>query len=286
MSDSKKLLLFPSRIKFLNFGFGIWIFSAVLTLIFSQVGCHPEKTEDPTIVYPQLISGQASLKYPAEDFEQRIQGKTIIRIFVNKEGKIGETKVLESSGSDILDEAALEMVKSSVYEPGTIDGVISDFWLHLPIQFKLDGDHELSEDMDNWTDMALFYQKQIKSGTEINKSKPYEDLFYHYKSLAQELESIRSHKANKYILMVVQKSIGNPWITYQDKWPLGFLLYEDYIKQYPENKFAIISRNELIKSYLVELEFLETKSISTMPYAAIYSLLSGSLKKLHDQGLF
>jgi len=192
---------------------------------------------------------------------------------------------LKSSGSDILDEAALKLVESSVYEPGTIDGVISAFWLHLPVQFKLGEMNELSVDIDNWIELALLYQKQIETDPELDKSKMFKNLYDHYQTLAMDIGNSRSISANMNILAIIEKSVSEPWISYQDKWPLGFLLYEDFIKRYPDNQFATKSRSELIKAYQIELEFLEKKSISKMPYADIYSLISESLKILYDQDL-
>jgi len=257
----------------------------LITMIVGQFACHPEKVEKSLIVQPVLLSTQESLKYPPDAIEQGLQGKAVIKIFVNKEGMVSEAKILYSSGSDILDEAAMKMLRSSVYTPGSIDGVPSDFWLHLPIQFKIGGENEISTDLDDWTELTLEYREKIKAGTDVNKSGTYKNLYYHYQSLAFEISSTRSMTANKRILTIVEDPIGKPWIKYQDKWPLGFLLFQDYIKRYPKSEFALKSHDDLIRYLKGEIEILEKKSISKTHYALIYLLISETLKKLYDQDL-
>ena len=250
-----------------------------------QLTCHPEKVDDSLIVQPQLLSTKESLKYPPDAFKQGHQGKVVINLFVNKEGNVSKTKILYSSGSDILDGAALKMIQSSIYKPGLIDGVPSDFWIRVPIQFKLGGENELSIDIDAWTTLTLEYRKIIKTGTDNEKSDTYKNLYYHYQALIFELGSSRSKAANKSLLNIVDNPIGTPWLNYQDYWPLGFLLFQDYIKRYPESEFAAKSHIDLIRYLRGEIEILERKSYAKAPYSSIYTLMSETLKKLYDQDL-
>jgi hypothetical protein len=103
--------------------------------------------------------------------------------------------------------------------------------------------------------------------------------------LALEVGGTRSTKANKGILSVVDNSIGKRWQEYQNIWPLGFLLFQDFIKRYPNNEFASKSHDDLIRYLRGEIEILQQKSISSPPYSTIFTLLSESLKKLYDQDL-
>jgi TonB family protein len=259
----------------------ILVFLALLQLL-----CHPESKEESFIERPKLLSTQELLIYPAAAFEQGLQGKTVIRIFVNKDGQVSEAKILKSSGSNILDDAALKMVRSSVYEPGSIDGVISGFWLHIPVQFNLSGNIELRSDIDEWIELTLLYQVNIESVSSVYKSDIYKNLYYHYQSLALEIRNTRSIEANPGILTVVHGSLGEQWIEYKDIWPLGFLLFQDFIQRYPQNEFSLKSRVELIRYFQGEIDILEQKSISNPPNSIIYSLILESLKKLYDQDIF
>ncbi len=261
-------------------------FNVILILFASfQLTCHPERAEESSIVQPKLLTAHTSFNYPHEAYNQGIEGKVVVRLLVNKEGKVIESKILKTSGSGVLDEAALKMVRSSAYEPGTIDGVVSEFWLHLPIEFKLDEIHRFSEDVDKWSEIALAYQLEINAGISFEEKSGLKKLYYHYQHLAYEIGKSRSTVANKSVLKVVEESVSQPWFEFQDQWPLGFLLFQDYIRRYPESDYALKSREDLIGYLQREIEILEKKSFFETPNATIYSLISEYLKKLYDQDM-
>jgi TonB family protein len=257
----------------------------LIILLLLQLACQPERVEESFIIQPKFLTTEQPLIYPTEAFNQGIEGKTVVQLLVSIEGKVSETKILRSSGSLDLDEAALRMVKSSAYEPGSIDGVPSEFWLHLPVLFRLNDKDKFIKDIEGWTQLAISYQNEIKTRTIENKSDLYKKLFYHYQKLAREIGNTRSLTANLTILSIVEKSIGKPWQEYHKKWPLGFLLFEDYLKKYPNCEYASNSREDLIRYLRREIEILEQRSLSRKSYGSIYSLLSAQLKKLYDQDL-
>lgn len=261
--------------------------SKIILILFAsfQLTCHPERVEESTIVQPKLLTTHTSFNYPPEAYNQGIEGKVVVRLLVNKKGQVIDTKILRSSGYEILDDAALKMVRSSVYEPGTIEGVVSDFWLHLPIEFKLDEIHRFTEDVDKWCEIALAYQLEINADISLEEPSGLKKLYYHYQHLAYEIGKSRSMVANKSVLIIVEESVSQPWLEFQGLWPLGFLLFQDYIGRYPESDYASKSHDELIGYLQHEISILEQKSFADTRYATIYSLISEYLKKLYDQDL-
>jgi TonB family protein len=86
-------------------------------------------------------NGAASMKdrleYPLESRRLREEGKTILKVLVDKTGHLVEVKVHESSGFSRLDEAAMESVKSFCFIPARKAGEPFDAWVLVPITFKL-----------------------------------------------------------------------------------------------------------------------------------------------------
>jgi TonB family protein len=250
------------------------------------INCHAEKKPYPLIVQPKLLTTKEPLAYPVDAFNLGIQGRTIIRILVDTEGYITESTILESSGSKLLDESALNIVKSSLYEPGTIDGVPGIFELHIPIHFILDNAYDLLIDIDDWLEQTLLYQEEIKKATAITKSESYENLFFHYQEMAQEISYTRSKKVNDIILDIVENSVSRDWSGYRDEWPLGFLLYQDYITRYPDSKYISNSLDGLIRYFEREKKILEHYTYSKPPYSTIYSKILNGLIEAYDQKHF
>ena len=78
-----------------------------------------------------------NLKYPVEMQKMGIQGKTILRFVVLKDGSISNIEITRSATSG-LDEEAIRVVKSlPKWKPGMLDGDLVSVYYTLPINFKL-----------------------------------------------------------------------------------------------------------------------------------------------------
>jgi len=87
---------------------------------------------------PRLVKRLPPL-YPFEAKRKKIQGKVIIKVIVNKEGKATEPVVLESHPKGVFEAAALRAVKRWRFRPATKGGNPVDVYVVLPILFELAG---------------------------------------------------------------------------------------------------------------------------------------------------
>lgn len=78
-------------------------------------------------------------EYPALAKHRQLEGRVVLRIKVLADGRIGEASVHASSGHTLLDEAALEQVRSSWrFKPAMRGGKPVESWVNAPINFKLE----------------------------------------------------------------------------------------------------------------------------------------------------
>ena len=107
-----------------------------------EVGIDSEKYKSvsgefiPAEVEPEMTH-QALPKYPPEAKEDGITGKVWVSILVDEQGEVREAKVAESSGSSLLDEAALEAADKNKYKPGIQHGCPAEVWVTYPVEFAL-----------------------------------------------------------------------------------------------------------------------------------------------------
>ena len=95
---------------------------------------------------PQFPGGDAALmkylnthiQYPPMAAEENIQGKVILQFIVEKDGSVGEVKVVRSVRKD-LDKEAIRVAKSLQFTPGRQNGQPVRVWYTLPFTFKLQG---------------------------------------------------------------------------------------------------------------------------------------------------
>ena len=66
------------------------------------------------------------------------QGKVMVRVFIDVDGKAKQTEIRTSSGYDRLDQAALRTVQEWTYVPGKVNGEAKAMWFNVPINFVLE----------------------------------------------------------------------------------------------------------------------------------------------------
>ena len=75
--------------------------------------------------------------YPMAARHMGIQGKVLLNVEVLAAGVCGQVTIQKSSGYDMLDNAAIQTVKSWRFTPATQAGHAVDKWFLIPIQFSL-----------------------------------------------------------------------------------------------------------------------------------------------------
>ena len=102
---------------------------------------------------PQFRGGEAALLkylqenviYPPEAVKNNIQGRVFVQFVVEKDGSIGEIKVVRSVNED-LDKEAVRLVKSlPKFTPGRQNGQAVSVWYTLPVTFKLQEENPAME---------------------------------------------------------------------------------------------------------------------------------------------
>jgi len=93
------------------------------------------------VATPKIIGGYDALlehlDYPEELKKDEIEGTVVVQVHVQKDGSVGKTLILKSSGYDEFDEAALDAVVNIRFEPVTRDDEPDAVWLAMPVFFKL-----------------------------------------------------------------------------------------------------------------------------------------------------
>ena len=76
--------------------------------------------------------------YPGLSKRLGEQGKVVVRVFIEVDGKAQKAEIKQSSGFERLDQAALSTVLRWRYVPGKRAGVAESMWFNVPINFILE----------------------------------------------------------------------------------------------------------------------------------------------------
>ena len=74
--------------------------------------------------------------YPPLALKAGLEGKVVVKIWVDRQGKVRQVEVLRSD-NDIFNEAAVEAAKKLVFTPAYMSNGAVSVWVALPFTFKL-----------------------------------------------------------------------------------------------------------------------------------------------------
>ena len=107
-------------------------------LQFQPLPAPPDFEQKPFIVLdkePKLIV--LKLNYPDWARRREIYGKVGVEVLIDMNGRVTDAKVVEPSGYQILDEAAIAAAKNSIWEPALQNDRPVSVWVKIPIKFEL-----------------------------------------------------------------------------------------------------------------------------------------------------
>ena len=130
--------------------FTLSVLLVVLMSIFATQSVYAQQEENQvypvTETKPQYPGGEAALmqyiasaiQYPTTAINANVQGRLVVQFIVEKDGSIGEIKVV-SGQHPVLDAEVVRAVKNipEKFIPGTVNGEIVRCFFALPINFKL-----------------------------------------------------------------------------------------------------------------------------------------------------
>ncbi|RPI15780.1 MAG: energy transducer TonB [Ignavibacteriae bacterium] len=79
---------------------------------------------------------KASLVYPEIAISSGIEGKVMVKVLVNAEGKV--TKIASVTGPEVFHEEVREKVKNLEFTPGLLNDKAVSVWVNVPFSFKLE----------------------------------------------------------------------------------------------------------------------------------------------------
>jgi periplasmic protein TonB len=93
---------------------------------------------EPVIIEPAIpSSGLSEPIYPASAIRAGHEGTVLLSLEVLDHGRVGEVRLLQSSGYVKLDESALREARKWRFIPGRRDGRAVTLWKQVPVTFEL-----------------------------------------------------------------------------------------------------------------------------------------------------
>lgn len=91
---------------------------------------------EPTITNGDELKHVLRRVYPSGYRDTGLDVTTILWVYVARDGSVGATRVLTSSGYDVFDRAATQVAEAMVFEPALRDGEPLAVWVNQAVHFK------------------------------------------------------------------------------------------------------------------------------------------------------
>ena len=92
--------------------------------------------EESVDVLPKAVRRSAP-KYPGSARARGITGKVVLRILIDKQGRVSKVKVIDSSPKGVFEQSAIEAIKNWQYNPAIYQGQRVKIWANQTINFNL-----------------------------------------------------------------------------------------------------------------------------------------------------
>jgi protein TonB len=76
-------------------------------------------------------------EYPATARRRGYEGTVIVEVLVNRQGRVQDLRLFQSSGYAVLDRAATAAIKNWLFEPGKAGDEKIEMWVKVPLRFEL-----------------------------------------------------------------------------------------------------------------------------------------------------
>jgi len=86
---------------------------------------HPAYRENPCPGYPQVARRRG------------MEGTVLLEVWVDSQGGVKDLRVFQSSGHEILDQAAMDAVRRWAFEPARRGDQAVEMWVKVPVRFQL-----------------------------------------------------------------------------------------------------------------------------------------------------
>ena len=102
----------------------------------------PELTEEPVALTIEqyaipIYDKNPSPEYPLIARRRGFQGTVVLEVLVDRNGRVGDLRVFNSSGYKVLDRAAVKSVSEWIFRPAIKGNENIEMWVRVPVCFQL-----------------------------------------------------------------------------------------------------------------------------------------------------
>ncbi|MDZ7370685.1 MAG: energy transducer TonB [candidate division KSB1 bacterium] len=230
---------------------------------------------------PARVAGDRELDYPLEAQLARIEGEVSLSVFVNREGKPEDIKILQSSGSDILDSAAFRYIRNLNFFPALLNEKPVDSWTRLILRYKLT---DVAFEEARWVDEVLGFQSAAKfAANSEEREEALRKLYIRYIGLVTYVEKYPRLSVNDAVRKVCLRETNDYWEPLRQVVPMTFAVFDDFLRRYPDSALSAKVKEDLIRQLSLAEAEIRVAALSSAKSARNAPALIALIEKRLDE---
>lgn len=181
--------------------------------------------------------------YPALAKRNNIEGSVKLSFLINRAGRVEKVRLLESSGHEILDKAAIDYSKEIIFEPAKKGDTTISAWYSMDFNYKL---FQQGFSPNNYISELENYYSKIENNAGIKHKELLEKILNIHISYMNKF-SMQEANVNYYINKIISSDLKNEWNEFWDYKELNFLVFHDFIK-----RSSYLDLNKKATDYLIK----------------------------------
>ena len=193
----------------------------------------------------------ATVSNPLGGQTKGLCGVARLGFVVNEDGRTSDIRLLKSSGFALLDQAAIECTRSSLFYPALhfSKAVASAHSWDLDFRFFIS-----NEFAQSYVQKVLTLYKNANAEC-TNVDEIVDEILQKHQEFAGNM--IDHGNYNHYLRQIIQTETYHTWEDVWDYWPLKFLAFHDLINRYPDWQ-NIHRANEVFQEVIkTDLQFIQ-----------------------------
>jgi protein TonB len=218
-------------------------------LLLFGMGCSVLNTGEQAYTPPSQ-KNHPRLLYPKIAQENAYTGDSKVLILISKTGTVDKINVLESSGFDLLDNAAIEYCKNLIFYPAKRNGETVYSRMEMDIKFDISTPVWSAKDyVDEVKDLYIKLERSSERNIILKEILDKHDEFVQNMSDALNF--------NAYVEQVISPELSAEWKTDWNAWPLSFLLYQDFIQRFKDYNNLADVKTQIRNSVIADIHYIE-----------------------------
>jgi TonB family protein len=243
----------------------------LLLLMFVNLSCGYNSNITGEKNYTQPVQlNHPRLMYPKLAQINSYTGNAKILFDINKDGKVSNVRVAQSSGSKILDNSAIEYCNNLIFEPAKVNGNPVKVRMSKVVKFLISKMDMLANNYINEINRLYLVLKNCDVRERLNIERK---ILHAHIDFVREMRDALNF--NTYAALVISKNITEKWDENWDSWPLSFLIYYDFVQRYPDYDSLQYVKQLMFKAAKFDIDYIKNSSDSgTKPGLQAESLIS------------